>query len=89
MLVLSHYGFDGKTLVLIAPVPGHCLPLLVVSFHLKVYLQIQFVPPTPEEYSSLNCYYFVRQDCIFNVFFTTPHRYVWRPDSRFRFATYT
>ena len=25
-LVASHVGFDGRTLVLIASVPGHCLP---------------------------------------------------------------
>ena len=26
ILVISHFGFDGGTLVLIASVPGHCLP---------------------------------------------------------------
>ena len=26
VLVVSHFGFDGRTLVLIAPVPGQCLP---------------------------------------------------------------
>ena len=26
ILVISHYGFDGRTLVLMASVPGHCLP---------------------------------------------------------------
>ena len=25
ILVISHFGFEGETLVLIAPVPGHCL----------------------------------------------------------------
>ena len=25
-LVVSHLGFEGRTLVLIASVPGHCLP---------------------------------------------------------------
>ena len=25
-LVVSHFGFEGSTLVLIASVPGHCLP---------------------------------------------------------------
>ena len=25
ILVTSHFGFEGGTLVLIAPVPGHCL----------------------------------------------------------------
>ena len=24
ILVISHFGFEGGTLVLIAPVPGHC-----------------------------------------------------------------
>ena len=26
ILAMSHFGVEGKTLVLIAPVPGHCLP---------------------------------------------------------------
>ena len=26
ILVISYFGFDGGTLVLIAPVPGNCLP---------------------------------------------------------------
>ena len=26
ILVTSHFGFEGGTLFLIAPVPGHCLP---------------------------------------------------------------
>ena len=26
ILVVSHFGFEGRTLVLITPVPGHCLP---------------------------------------------------------------
>ena len=25
-LVVSHFGFDGRTSVLFASVPGHCLP---------------------------------------------------------------
>ena len=25
-LDVSHFGFEGRTLVLIASVPGHCLP---------------------------------------------------------------
>ena len=27
ILVVSHFDFEGGTLDLIAPVPGHCLPL--------------------------------------------------------------
>ena len=26
ILFISHFGLEGETLVLIAPVPGHCLP---------------------------------------------------------------
>ena len=26
ILLISHFGFEGETLVLVAPVPGHCLP---------------------------------------------------------------
>ena len=26
-IVLHRFGFEAKTLVLVAPVPGHCLPL--------------------------------------------------------------
>ena len=29
-IVFSHFGFKGGTVVLIAPVPGHCLPLLFI-----------------------------------------------------------
>ena len=25
-LVVSHFGFEGRTLVMMASVPGHCLP---------------------------------------------------------------
>ena len=25
ILVISHFGFEGRTLILIASVPGHCL----------------------------------------------------------------
>ena len=28
-LVVSHFGFEGGTVVLIAQVPGHCLPFTV------------------------------------------------------------
>ena len=28
-LVVSHFGFEGKPLVLIALIPGHCLPSTV------------------------------------------------------------
>ena len=31
-LVVSHFGFEGRTSVLFASVPGHCLPL---TFSLK------------------------------------------------------
>ena len=27
ILVVSHFGFEGGTVVQIEPVPGHCLPL--------------------------------------------------------------
>ena len=27
ILEFSHFGFEGRILVLIVPVPGHCLPL--------------------------------------------------------------
>ena len=30
ILVISHFGFEGGTLVLIASVPGHCLPFTFV-----------------------------------------------------------
>ena len=33
-LIISHFGFDGGTLVLIASVPGHCL-----SFTFYLYTQ--------------------------------------------------
>ena len=32
-LVVSHFGFNGGTMVLIAPVPGHCLPF---AFQAKI-----------------------------------------------------
>ena len=30
-LVVSHFGFDGRALVLIASVPGHCLPIAILK----------------------------------------------------------
>ena len=40
ILVVSHFGFEGGTVVLIAPVPGHCLLLLEIFkiFSLKLRL---------------------------------------------------
>ena len=35
-LVISHFGFEGKTLVLIAPVPGHCFSFYLSSFPFNV-----------------------------------------------------
>ena len=31
-LVVSHFGFEGRTLVLIASVTGHCLPFKFYEF---------------------------------------------------------
>ena len=33
ILVISHFGFEGGTLVLIAPVPGHCLSFPFYYIH--------------------------------------------------------
>ena len=34
ILVVSHFGFEGGTLVLIASVPGHCLSFTcLLAFH--------------------------------------------------------
>ena len=30
-MVVSHFGFDGRALVLIASVPGHCLPIAILK----------------------------------------------------------
>ena len=41
ILAISHFRFEGKTLVLIVPVPGHCLPFeFVFYFHLHLYMFI-------------------------------------------------
>ena len=32
LLVISHFNFEGRTLVLIASVPGHCLSFTFYSF---------------------------------------------------------
>ena len=32
ILVVSHFGLDGGSVVLIAPVPGHCLPFTCHKF---------------------------------------------------------
>ena len=32
ILFFSHFGFEGSTLVLIAQVPGHCLPFTWHTF---------------------------------------------------------
>ena len=31
IVVISHFGFEGGTLVLIASVPGHCLSINTIS----------------------------------------------------------
>ena len=31
-LVVSHFGFEGWTLVLITSVPGHCLPFTISDY---------------------------------------------------------
>ena len=35
IFVISHFGFEGRTLVLIAPVPGNCLPFTFYSSWVK------------------------------------------------------
>ena len=35
VLVVSHLGFEGGNLVLISPVPGHCLPFAFKVFVVK------------------------------------------------------
>ena len=37
-LFVSHFGFEGKTLVLIASVPGHCLPFTFDKTFTKIFL---------------------------------------------------
>ena len=34
VLVVSHFGFKGGNLVLIAPVPGHCFPFTFLTTRL-------------------------------------------------------
>ena len=36
ILVISHFGFDGRTLVLFSPVPGHCLPFYLTLYKKNV-----------------------------------------------------
>ena len=33
ILIVSHFGFEGGTLILIAPVPGHCLPFTTLEHY--------------------------------------------------------
>ena len=35
-LVVSHFGYKGRTLVLIASVPGHCLPFTFFELAMNV-----------------------------------------------------
>ena len=44
-LVVSHFGFYGGTLVLIAPVSGHCLPS---SFHIGR-IMIKIIIPVSDQ----------------------------------------
>ena len=37
ILVISHFGFEGETLVLIALFPGHCLPFTLYGCKITVY----------------------------------------------------
>ena len=39
-LVVSHFGFEGRTFVPTESVPGHCLPF---TFHAKIILFICYV----------------------------------------------
>ena len=36
-IVLHLFGFEAKTLVLVAPVPGHCLPLTFYQSDFKMF----------------------------------------------------
>ena len=36
ILVISHFGFEGGTLVLIASVPGHCSSLIYVHYFMCI-----------------------------------------------------
>ena len=48
-LVVSHFGFEGRTVVLIVSVPGHCLPFtlhcekIIQDDHLERYLHGFFI----------------------------------------------
>ena len=43
ILVVSNFGFEGETLVRIAPVPGHCLPFTFLQSCEK--LQCNLITP--------------------------------------------
>ena len=40
ILVVYHFGLEGGTLVLIPPVPGHCLPITFHRFSLTMQLKL-------------------------------------------------
>ena len=44
IFVISRFGFEGKTLVLIAPVPGRCLPIYFCHDHMKCSMNFNEIP---------------------------------------------
>ena len=43
VLVVSHFSFEGRTLVLIASVPGHCLPFTFETFSKNHECHLQYL----------------------------------------------
>ena len=40
ILVISHFGFEGRTLIMIASVSGHCLPFTFQTMQAYMYTDI-------------------------------------------------
>ena len=57
ILTVSYFSYEDGTVVLIAPVPGHCLPFAFLFFRAKHFIFFKFVLflmfPTPPEFEHL------------------------------------
>ena len=43
MLVISHFGFEDRILVLIVPVPGQCLPFTYDGHDIELFILLYLV----------------------------------------------
>ena len=50
-LILSNFSFDGKTFILVAPIPGHCLPFILFQQYNIFSLEFRIDGPDQTAYT--------------------------------------